>query len=547
MVSSGSSAGGGLEVDEHELRRVVPVAVLDGVDDRFPDRHADPVQRVVVEPDAAADEIADDLDEIQHLERAAELEPDDLLTVERHEPQPADATGARRASEYHPVGDVKPRSVRSKRMMPSTAAMIAPARRVRGRLRVPGDKSISHRYAILASLAGGRSRVAGYLAGRRLPIHARLPRRPGRGDFGRAGRRGHCYWDEESGVSVRRTLRSTPVIRGRPCGCWPAFSRDIRLRAALIGDLSLSGRPMRRVIEPLERMGARIEAVDGHAPLVVHGARLARHRPRARRAERAGQERGPAGGAPRRGDDHGDRAGADARSHRARAGGVRRRARRRGPPHHDRRRPVARRARPRRARRLLLGRVLARRGGGAPRVADRDRGRRPQSDAHGAARRAPPLRRDRARRGHGRGRRRTARHGPRRGRRHRPRRDWSGRGALAHRRAAGDRGAGRARRRGPRPRRGGAAREGKRSHRDPRRRIPRASASTPTSSPTASPSPRVPARAAGGAADARDDHRMAMAFAIAALGAERPSHITGADSVSISYPGFFETLGRLVA
>src|SRR6185369_7776253 len=42
----------------------------------------------------------------------------------------------------------------------------------------------------------------------------------------------------------------------------------------LEGDDSLSRRPMRRVIGPLERMGARIEAVDGHAPLTVHGARL---------------------------------------------------------------------------------------------------------------------------------------------------------------------------------------------------------------------------------------------------------------------------------
>src|SRR5206468_5488187 len=54
-------------------------------------------------------------------------------------------------------------------------------------------------------------------------------------------------------------------------------------------------------------------------------------------------------------------------------------------------------------------------------------------------------------------------------------------------------------------------------------------------------------RPPGGTADARGDHRMAMAFAIAALGAERPSTILGADSVVISYPGFFETLGRLVA
>ena len=53
-------------------------------------------------------------------------------------------------------------------------------------------------------------------------------------------------------------------------------------------------------------------------------------------------------------------------------------------------------------------------------------------------------------------------------------------------------------------------------------------------------------RARGGTADARGDHRMAMAFAIAGLGAEQPTTILGADSVAISYPGFFETLDRLV-
>jgi 3-phosphoshikimate 1-carboxyvinyltransferase len=50
-----------------------------------------------------------------------------------------------------------------------------------------------------------------------------------------------------------------------------------------------------------------------------------------------------------------------------------------------------------------------------------------------------------------------------------------------------------------------------------------------------------------GPADARGDHRMAMAFAIAALAGQSPSQIVGADSVVISYPGFFDTLGRLVA
>ena len=50
----------------------------------------------------------------------------------------------------------------------------------------------------------------------------------------------------------------------------------------------------------------------------------------------------------------------------------------------------------------------------------------------------------------------------------------------------------------------------------------------------------------GGVADAGGDHRMAMSFAIAALSASGPSRIDGSDAVVISYPGFFETLERLV-
>ena len=60
------------------------------------------------------------------------------------------------------------------------------------------------------------------------------------------------------------------------------------------------------------------------------------------------------------------------------------------------------------------------------------------------------------------------------------------------------------------------------------------------------PAPGAPAPA-GGIADARGDHRMAMAFAIAALAARTASTIEGADAVAISYPGFFDTLDRLVA
>ena len=58
---------------------------------------------------------------------------------------------------------------------------------------------------------------------------------------------------------------------------------------------------------------------------------------------------------------------------------------------------------------------------------------------------------------------------------------------------------------------------------------------------------RPAAGLSGGVADAHGDHRMAMAFAIAALGARSASTIVGADAVAISYPDFFDTLDRLVA
>ena len=54
-------------------------------------------------------------------------------------------------------------------------------------------------------------------------------------------------------------------------------------------------------------------------------------------------------------------------------------------------------------------------------------------------------------------------------------------------------------------------------------------------------------RLRGGTADAAGDHRLAMAFAIAALGAEQPSVIEGAEAVDVSYPGFFATLASLSA
>jgi 3-phosphoshikimate 1-carboxyvinyltransferase len=165
-------------------------------------------------------------------------------------------------------------------MPPFSAATITPARSVRGRLRVPGDKSISHRYALLAALADGRSELTNYspgadcqstiacLRGLGVSIEQRADGAVtvlGRGSAGLRSAAGPLDAGN-SGTTMR-------LLAGIVAGC--SFS------SSLVGDASLSRRPMRRVIEPLERMGARIDAADFHAPLTIHGAPLhaIAHRP----------------------------------------------------------------------------------------------------------------------------------------------------------------------------------------------------------------------------------------------------------------------------
>src|ERR1044071_6731239 len=83
----GSGFGcGGFELDEHMFGRVVPVAMLDGVDHRLAHRNADPVERVFVEADASSHVIAHNLYEIDHFEDAVEFEPDRPAAVRRHAP-----------------------------------------------------------------------------------------------------------------------------------------------------------------------------------------------------------------------------------------------------------------------------------------------------------------------------------------------------------------------------------------------------------------------------------------------------------------------------
>jgi 3-phosphoshikimate 1-carboxyvinyltransferase len=152
---------------------------------------------------------------------------------------------------------------------------ILPARRLRGRLRVPGDKSVSHRAAMLASLAAGRTRIENFSSS--ADCASTL-----------AALRGLGVRVERDGSVV--TVEGAGGVDGAPRFNEPTAPLDcgnsgttMRLLAGLLaaqpfssvltGDESLSGRPMRRVIEPLELMGARVESTEGHAPLRVEGRR----------------------------------------------------------------------------------------------------------------------------------------------------------------------------------------------------------------------------------------------------------------------------------
>ena len=155
----------------------------------------------------------------------------------------------------------------------SPAATVRPARSLRGRLEVPGDKSIAHRYALFAALAHGPSLLHNFAPGADCRPTLNCLRR--------------------LGVSIEEGPAGTVSLLGRglgqlrsPAGPLDAGNSGTTMRllsgvlaghpfsSTLVGDASLSRRPMRRVIDPLERMGARLEAVDGHPPLTVHGARL---------------------------------------------------------------------------------------------------------------------------------------------------------------------------------------------------------------------------------------------------------------------------------
>lgn len=148
---------------------------------------------------------------------------------------------------------------------------IRPARRVQGSLRVPGDKSISHRAAIIAALAEGPSVISNFSTSE--DCASTLA----------------CL--EKLGVSIERDGASVRVegvgldglrspSEALDCGNSGSTMRMLAgvlagqdFTSTLTGDKSLRSRPMKRIIEPLVLMGARIEAKQGCAPLSITGRR----------------------------------------------------------------------------------------------------------------------------------------------------------------------------------------------------------------------------------------------------------------------------------
>ena len=148
--------------------------------------------------------------------------------------------------------------------------------RISGLLRIPGDKSISHRVAMLASVAGGISRITGFASSadcqatldciRKLGIDVQEDADAGiiingKGLFGYRPEAPVVHLDAGNSGSTIRMLSG--LLAGQQ------FSSEVT------GDASLRRRPMARIIEPLGLMGARIEGTGGNfAPLTIHGHKL---------------------------------------------------------------------------------------------------------------------------------------------------------------------------------------------------------------------------------------------------------------------------------
>ena len=158
-------------------------------------------------------------------------------------------------------------------MHSESTVTIRPARSVSGAIRLPGDKSISHRYAMLGAIAEGTTKLTNYSTGRDCASTLACMRALG----------AQVQNNEDGSVTIggRGPVLSAPVA-ALDCGNSGSTIRMLsgilagqEFTSELIGDESLSRRPMARVIKPLSAMGAQISAADGdRPPLRIRGGHL---------------------------------------------------------------------------------------------------------------------------------------------------------------------------------------------------------------------------------------------------------------------------------
>jgi 3-phosphoshikimate 1-carboxyvinyltransferase len=150
--------------------------------------------------------------------------------------------------------------------------IVRPARNVYGSLRLPGDKSISHRYGMLGAFAEGTSRFTNFSTGADCASTLACMEALG-AKIQKTGENSI----EITGVSGRVTPASAPLDCGNSGSTMRMISGLLAAQQGsftLVGDASLSRRPMERIRKPLEAMSARFTLTEGHAPLTIEGTPL---------------------------------------------------------------------------------------------------------------------------------------------------------------------------------------------------------------------------------------------------------------------------------
>lgn len=145
---------------------------------------------------------------------------------------------------------------------------VAPASAISGRIAVPGDKSVSHRAVIFGAIAEGLTRVSGFLPGADTLATAAILSslgvaidRVGHTELVIAGVGLHGLHGADKALDCGNAGTAMRLLAGLLAGQ--------KFESILIGDESLTRRPMRRVIDPLAKMGANIESPTGTAPLRI--------------------------------------------------------------------------------------------------------------------------------------------------------------------------------------------------------------------------------------------------------------------------------------